>query len=47
MTLPVKQRTPRHKHPTVARSLDLTQLLLMIVAALAVTTLIGLDFFFR
>jgi len=46
MTLLVRQRTPRHKRRTVLTGTDPVQAVLMIVAALAVTTLMALDFFF-
>jgi len=46
MTLLVKQRTPRHKHPAVVTGIDPIQVVLMIVVALAVTTLIALDVLF-
>jgi len=46
MTLLVRQRTPRHKRRTVLTGTDPVQVMLMIVAALAVTTLMALDFFF-
>ena len=46
MTLLVRQRTPRHKRRTVLTAADPVQVMLMIVAALAVTTLMALDFFF-
>src|SRR5215472_16119750 len=44
MTLLVRQRTPRHKRRTVLTAADPVQVMLMIVAALAVTTLMALDF---
>jgi hypothetical protein len=44
MTLLVRQRAPRHKQRTVVT--DPVQVMLMIVAALAVTTLMALDFLF-
>jgi hypothetical protein len=47
MTSLVRQRSRRHKQRTVLRETDPLQVVLMIVAALAVTTLIGLDLFFR
>ena len=47
MTLLVRPRAPRHKQRTVLRETDPLQVVLMIVAALAVTTLMGLDLFFR
>ena len=46
MTSLVRQRTPRHKHWTVLTETDPVQVVLMTVAALAVTTLMTLDFFF-
>ena len=46
MTLFVRQRAPRHKQRTVVTETDPVQVVLMIVAALAVTTLVALDFFF-
>ena len=46
MTSLVRQRTPRHKRRTVLTGTDPVQVVLMIVAALAVTTLMALDFFF-
>jgi hypothetical protein len=46
MTSLVKQRTPRHKHLAVVTGIDPIQVVLMIVVALAVTTLIALDFYF-
>jgi len=46
MTSLVRQRTPRHKRRTVLTGTDPVQVMLMIVAALAVTTLMALDFFF-
>jgi hypothetical protein len=46
MALQVRQRSPRHKQRTVLTGTDPVQLVLMIVAALAVTTLMALDFFF-
>jgi hypothetical protein len=46
MTLLVRQRTPRHKRRTVFTGTDPVQVMHMIVAALAVTTLMALDFFF-
>jgi hypothetical protein len=47
MTSAVRQRAPRHKHRTVLTGTDPVQVVLMIVAAVAVTTLMALDFFFR
>jgi ribosomal protein S15P/S13E len=46
MTMLVRQRTPRHKQRTVVTGSDPVQVMLMIVAALAVTTLMALDLFF-
>jgi hypothetical protein len=46
MTLLVRQRTSRQKRRTVLTGTDPVQVMLMIVAALAVTTLMALDFFF-
>jgi hypothetical protein len=46
MTSLVRQRPPRHKQRTVLRGTDPMQVVLMIVAALAVTTLMALDLFF-
>jgi hypothetical protein len=43
----VRQLSPRHKQRTVLRETDPLQVVLMIVAALAATTLMGLDLFFR
>ena len=43
----VRQQPPRHKQRTVLRETDPLQIMLMIVAALAVTTLMALDIFFR
>ena len=42
-----KTTAPRHKQRTVLRGADPLQIMLMIVAALAVTTLTALDIFFR
>lgn len=47
MTSLVRQRPPRHQQRTPWRETDPVQVVLMIVAALAVTTLMGLDLFFR
>jgi hypothetical protein len=46
MTLLVRQRDPRHKRRSVFTGTDPVQVMLMIVAALAVTTLVALDVFF-
>ena len=46
MTLLVRQRTPRHKRRTVVTGTDPVQVVLMIVAALAIVILMALDFFF-
>jgi hypothetical protein len=46
MTLLVRQRAPHHKHRIVVTGSDPVQVTLMIVAALAVTTLMALDLFF-
>jgi hypothetical protein len=46
MPLLVRQRTPLHQRRSVLTGTDPVQVMLMIVAALAVTTLMGLDFFF-
>jgi hypothetical protein len=46
MTSLVRQRTPRDKQRSVLRGTDPVQVVFMIVAALAVTTLVALDFFF-
>lgn len=46
MALLVRKRAPRHKQRTVVTGTDPVQVMLMIVAALAVTTLMALDFFF-
>jgi hypothetical protein len=45
MTLLVRRRTPRHKRRTVVTGTDPVQVVLMIVAALAITILMALDFF--
>jgi hypothetical protein len=45
MTFLVRQRAPRHKQRTVVTGTDPVQVMLMIVAALAATTLEALDFF--
>jgi len=47
MTSLVRQRPPRHKQRTNSRETDPLQVVLIVVAALAVTTLMGLDLFFR
>jgi hypothetical protein len=44
-SLLVRQRNPHHKQRTVVTGTDPVQVVLMIVAALAVVTLMGLDFF--
>jgi hypothetical protein len=46
MTFLVRRRAPRHKQRAVVTETDPVQVMLMIVAALAVTTLMTLDFFF-
>jgi hypothetical protein len=46
MTSLVRQRPPRRKQRTVLTGIDPVQVMLMIVAALAATTLMALDFFF-
>src|SRR5215472_12830185 len=46
MTSLVRQRPPRHKQRTVSTGTDPVQVMLTIVAALAVTPLMALDFYF-
>ena len=46
MALLVRQRATRHKQRTVVTGTDPVQIMLMIVAALAIATLMALDLFF-
>jgi hypothetical protein len=46
MTPVVRKRTPARKHRAVVTGTDPVQVVLMIVAALAIVTLMALDFFF-